>query len=250
MKNNRSHSIVSAFMFFGLMFFGHQFCSAQYNPLFLRSQLINFGKIRQGKALRTRIKYLNLSDTSLQLQVVHLGPYDKGVSCILDTRIIAPHDSGTLIITLGASVAEGKLSDSFVIDVSRQEMLLAKTGISINAEVLPAAAKRGPILLLENNVCDLGKLEYGSHNTCLFTFRNAGDEPLQITISADTGTWKSNDSLVLNYPVNPIPPGRSATIKASFRNNSFAGDKKYLQLECNMPENKGIITLIIKSNYN
>ena len=105
------------------------------------------------------------------------------------------------------------------------------------------------MLLLQNNIIDLGKVSLGTKQTAIFEFRNTGDEALMIKVKEDAASWGALDSLELDYPRAAILPGQSARITATFRAYGYTDTKRYLQLESNMPENPGSIYLVIKTYF-
>ena len=217
--------------------------------LVLKTNEVNFGKVRQGKSLRIRVRCYNLSELPVTLQVEPFGKKDNEMECSIEPRILAPKDSGFVNIVLNASSPSGKIRDSFVIDVIRDEAMLEKVGIFSGANILPAEGRKGPVLLLVNNYSDLGKVSFGSRQTAVFNIRNTGDEPLIIKINTDTASWHSTDSLQMDYPKTAIAPGHSAQIIATFRAYGYADTKRYLILESNMPDNPGNIYLLIKTYF-
>ena len=217
--------------------------------LVLKTNEVNFGKVRQGKSLRIRVRCYNQGTLPITLQVEPLNEKDKQLECSIEPRILAPKDSGYVNIVLNASSPSGKIRDSCVIDVIRDEAMLEKVGMFALANILPAEGKKGAILLLQNNFCDLGKVSFGSRQTAVFTIRNAGDEPLFIKLKTDTASWLATDSLQLQYPKTGIPSGQSAQVMATFRAYGYADTKRYLILESNMPDNPGNIYLLIKTYF-
>ncbi len=69
----------------------------------------------------------------------------------------------------------------------------------------------GPVADFDKTVCDLGSLVQNSPGTAVFTLTNGGNEPL-IVSSATASCGCTN----LKYSKEPILPGKSSTISATY----------------------------------
>jgi hypothetical protein len=78
--------------------------------------------------------------------------------------------------------------------------------------------QNGPVASFDKTVCDLGDLTQGSPGTAVFTLSNTGNEPLIIS-SAKASCGCTN----LSYSQEPILPGKTATISATY-NAAAAGN--------------------------
>jgi hypothetical protein len=212
------------------------------SAVIFRGHTVNFGKVREGKTLRTRITFKNISQEIISIDCVNArGVKSRALSCNVSADKLAAGDSGEVTIILNADAPVGRLKDSFLFEIKKAGGIVQNEKIIAYAQIRPSGiGKTGPVILFENTVYDLEKIETGHEYACTFSFRNTGDEPLVLNIKPES------DSLRLDYPKTPIAPGSSSQIKASFIAYGNGGLRKYISVGTNMRENKGIITLVIK----
>jgi hypothetical protein len=91
--------------------------------------------------------------------------------------------------------------------------LVRSQEVTKQAQGKEAGEKRqnGPVASFDKTVCDLGDLTQGTPGTAVFTLSNTGNEPLIIS-SAKASCGCTN----LTYAQEPILPGKSATISATY----------------------------------
>lgn len=92
-------------------------------------------------------------------------------------------------------------------------------GLSVFAQDKKAEQKNGPVIFWEKKSHDFGNIVQGDKVEHTFYFTNAGNEPLIITnvhVSCDCTTLRG-------WPRDPIPPGGSGKITASFNSAGKMG---------------------------
>jgi len=98
-----------------------------------------------------------------------------------------------------------------------------------------------PVIKFNSLVHDYGNIYKNDNGVCTFEFKNVGKADLQLTnVSSSCGCT------VPEWPREPIPPGKSATIKVSYNTGSIGPINRHIYVMTNTEE--GRITLSIKGN--
>jgi len=97
-----------------------------------------------------------------------------------------------------------------------------------------------PVIQFNSLVHDYGNIFKGDNGVCNFDFKNTGKADLLLTnVSSSCGCT------VPEWPKEPIPPGKSASIKVKYDTNRVGGINKNVYVDSNAGER---ITLTIKGN--
>jgi hypothetical protein len=97
-----------------------------------------------------------------------------------------------------------------------------------------------PVIKFNSLVHDYGNIFKKDNGVCNFDFTNTGKADLQLSnVSSSCGCT------VPDWPKEPIPPGKSATIKVSYDTNRIGAINKSIYVDSNAGER---ITLTIKGN--
>jgi hypothetical protein len=106
--------------------------------------------------------------------------------------------------------------------------------------VVAETSPKVPIIKFNSQVHDYGTIYKNDNGVCLFTFTNIGKADLQLTnVSSTCGCT------VPDWPKEPIPPKKSATIKVSYNTASIGVINKHIYVDSNAG---GRITLSIKGS--
>jgi len=97
-----------------------------------------------------------------------------------------------------------------------------------------------PVIQFNNLVHDYGNIYKGDNGVCNFEFKNTGKADLQLT-----NVTSSCGCTVPDWPKEPIPPGKSASIKVKYDTNRVGIINKNVYVESNAGER---VTLTIKGN--
>lgn len=86
----------------------------------------------------------------------------------------------------------------------------------------------GPVISIDKEVHDYGTMEQGGNGTCTFNVTNTGNEPLIIS------TCKGScGCTVPACPVEPIAPGKTATITVKYDTNRVGPINKTVTVTSN-----------------
>ena len=103
-----------------------------------------------------------------------------------------------------------------------------------------AGSEDGPIITVDKEIHDYGKIENGSDGTCVFTVTNTGNAPLIISLCKG-----SCGCTVPDYPKEPIMPGQKSEVKVRYDTQRIGSFGKTVTL---MTTNDEKIVLTIKGN--
>jgi hypothetical protein len=118
-----------------------------------------------------------------------------------------------------------------------QEKSMSKTAPASSANSLPVT---GPRIAWEESQHDFGTITEGDKVEYAFKFKNSGNEPLilqnvQTTCGCTVPTW----------PKEPIAPGKSGVIKASFNSAGKAGQQnKVITIISNAKEGNSQVSIL------
>jgi hypothetical protein len=98
--------------------------------------------------------------------------------------------------------------------------------------------KNGPVADFDKMVCDLGDLVQNSPGTAVFTLTNHGNEPLVIS-SAKASCGCTN----LAYSRDPVLPGKSVTISATYNAAAVGNFMKTVTVKTNAGEQDVILQI-------
>jgi hypothetical protein len=98
--------------------------------------------------------------------------------------------------------------------------------------------KNGPLAKFDKLVYDFPDLTQGNPGTASFTLTNAGNEPLLIT-SASPSCGCTN----LQYSKDPILPGKSVTISATYNASAIGPFMKTITVQTNAQQEAVILKL-------
>jgi len=85
---------------------------------------------------------------------------------------------------------------------------------SVMAQEVITESVDGPVISIDKDVHDYGKITQGANGTCVFTVTNTGNEPLIISLCKG-----SCGCTVPSCPKEPIAPGATAEIKVKYDTN-------------------------------
>ncbi len=108
------------------------------------------------------------------------------------------------------------------------------------AEKAPKKVKE-PEITFESLVHDYGNIMQGDNGTCEFVFKNTGKADLLLT-----NCRSSCGCTVPEWPKDPIPPGKKATIKVKYNTQRVGAINKSITVESNAVNNR--VVLNIKGN--
>ncbi|MDR2970465.1 MAG: DUF1573 domain-containing protein [Bacteroidales bacterium] len=97
-----------------------------------------------------------------------------------------------------------------------------------------------PAIHFTSLVHDYGNIYKNGDGVCYFQFSNTGRADLQLT-----NVTSSCGCTIPEWPKDPIPPGKSATIKVSYNTSRIGAINKNIFVDSNVGEK---ITLTIKGN--
>jgi len=118
---------------------------------------------------------------------------------------------------------------------SAKQSKLKKTEVVVE-DTLPKV----PVIQFNSLVHDYGNIYKGDNGVCNFDFKNTGKADLLLTnVSSSCGCT------VPEWPKEPIPPGKSASIKVKYDTNRVGGINKNVYVDSNAGER---VTLTIKGN--
>lgn len=98
-----------------------------------------------------------------------------------------------------------------------------------------------PEITFESLVHDYGNIMQGDNGTCEFVFKNTGKADLLLT-----NCRSSCGCTVPEWPKDPIPPGKKATIKVKYNTQRVGAINKSITVESNAVNNR--VVLNIKGN--
>ncbi len=102
----------------------------------------------------------------------------------------------------------------------------------------PEKKANGPSADFDKTVCDLGSLVQNSPGTAVFTLTNGGNEPLIIS-SATASCGCTN----LQYSKEPILPGKSATISATYNAAAVGNFMKTVTVRTNAGDQPTVLQI-------
>ncbi|MCX6352251.1 MAG: DUF1573 domain-containing protein [Bacteroidetes bacterium] len=229
----------------------------------LAKKVFNVGLVRWGKKGSYRLAYKNTSKGEVSMisaaiiegssttyksdakgnfisvtQVNGISP--KLIYFNISSEPIKSGDSGSLEMLIDPR----EVRDSFSAAVE----LMYSGGNKIRTVVkglvkAPAwADRKGALIFMQNNFCDLDKITVVEEKTCTFKFQNIGDEILVLS-----DVQSSGDSLQLTWPKEPIQPGKSGEITAKFTPVGKGAFRKYITVKTNVRDKQAAtLTLVIK----
>ena len=106
------------------------------------------------------------------------------------------------------------------------------------AQTTPPATTETTTVVYETDVHDFGTLKVGDNGTCEFKFTNTGKVPLIIT-----GAKGSCGCTVPDWPKEPILPGQSNVIKATYDTKRVGAFTKTVTVTSNDKEVNKILTI-------
>ena len=98
-----------------------------------------------------------------------------------------------------------------------------------------------PEITFESLVHDYGNIQQGDNGVCEFVFKNTGKADLLLT-----NCRSSCGCTVPEWPKDPIPPGKKASIKVKYNTNRIGVINKSITVESNAVTNR--VVLNIKGN--
>src|ERR1039458_1742031 len=118
-------------------------------------------------------------------------------------------------------------------------VLVLTWGFSSKAQETPAApAEDAPTVIYESDVHDFGTIKQGDNGTCEFKFTNTGKVPLIISNAKG-----SCGCTVPDWPKEPIKPGQSNAIKATYDTKRIGAFTKTVTVTSNAKEATKILTI-------
>ncbi|MFC2137550.1 DUF1573 domain-containing protein [Bacteroidota bacterium] len=90
----------------------------------------------------------------------------------------------------------------------------------------------------ENTVVDMGEIAYKKPQTAKFIFKNTGEKPVIVTNAKG-----SCGCTGIKYPKEPIKPGESGTIQATYNAASLGAFNKSVTVDINIPDGRQILRL-------
>jgi hypothetical protein len=99
----------------------------------------------------------------------------------------------------------------------------------------------GPKIEFVKTIHDYGTIKSGSDGSCLFVFKNTGNEPLLLT-----SVTASCDCTVPTWPKYPVFPGSTSTIKVVYDTKKIGLISKTIRVVSNAANNT--VELAIKGN--
>lgn len=241
--------VMRRFPFFIIVFISILVCSQNLKAQFwtdktknlkasFRHTEFDLGKIQAGNEIHIKAGFKNTGDAFLQVQNITISPEPGShkLNFIWPKGAILPEDSAAIeMIFVAAAVPDSfkyKATIEFNNKYSRELIIKGLVSKQENE-------RKGPIIHFENNFCDLEKIQYGSRQTCVFSFMNIGDEPLIIK-SVKT----EHDNIAVTWPKQPILPGKKAEINAVFNAEGYGSLRRYLNVETNIKGSEPILLII------
>ena len=99
---------------------------------------------------------------------------------------------------------------------------------SVMAQEVITESVDGPVISIDKDVHDYGKITQGANGTCVFTVTNTGNEPLIISLCKG-----SCGCTVPSCPKEPIAPGATAEIKVKYDTNRVGPINKSVTITSN-----------------
>jgi hypothetical protein len=127
---------------------------------------------------------------------------------------------------------------SIAVFAQTEEKPAKKKRIKKSERVVENTTPKIPVIKFTSLVHDYGTLYRNDNGVCTFTFTNIGKADLQLTnVSSSCGCT------VPEWPKEPIPPKKSATIKVSYNTGNVGTINKNIFVDSNAGER---VTLSIK----
>ena len=104
----------------------------------------------------------------------------------------------------------------------------AQEGIVPGAATNVEIKQEGPVISVDKDVHDYGRIQKGANGDCFFTITNTGTEPLVITKAKG-----SCGCTVPQWPKEAIAPGRSAQMKVTYATNRVGRINKSVTITSN-----------------
>ncbi len=95
-----------------------------------------------------------------------------------------------------------------------------------------------PEITFESLVHDYGQIMQGDNGVCEFVFKNTGKADLLLT-----NCRSSCGCTVPEWPKDPIPAGKKATIKVKYNTNRIGAINKTITVESNAVNNRVVLTI-------
>ncbi len=90
----------------------------------------------------------------------------------------------------------------------------------------------------ENTTIDMGEVKYKVPQTASFVVKNIGEKPVIIT-NAKGSCGCTN----IKYPKEPIKPGETGTVEATYNAASLGAFNKSVTVDINIPDGRQILRL-------
>jgi hypothetical protein len=119
--------------------------------------------------------------------------------------------------------------------------LILTAGMAVKAQTTPTASAvdaDAPVVIYESDVHDFGTIKQGDNGTCEFKFTNTGKTP--VIISNAKG---SCGCTVPDWPKEPIKPGQSSSIKATYDTKRIGAFTKTVTVSSNAKEATKVLTI-------
>jgi hypothetical protein len=132
----------------------------------------------------------------------------------------------------------------FILAVSMTLAMSAATAQTTPAATKSASSKKattaGPVITFAEKSHDFGKINQGDVVEYTFKFKNTGNQPLVLSnVSATCGCT------VPEWPKEPIAPGKSGSIKATFNSAGKLGQQnKVITVESNATNSPAQVSII------
>lgn len=108
----------------------------------------------------------------------------------------------------------------------------------VKKEVAATPAVQGPSFEWDATNFDFGKIEQGKPQSHVFNFKNNGSEPIVIT-----NAQASCGCTTPEWTKEPIAPGKSGFIKATYNAGSVGAFNKTVTVTANVPNSPVILTI-------
>jgi len=112
------------------------------------------------------------------------------------------------------------------------------SGKAQDATATVAVDQDAPVVVYETDVHDFGTIKQGDNGTCEFKFKNTGKVP--VIISNAKG---SCGCTVPDWPKEPIKPGETSFIKATYDTKRIGAFTKTVTVTSNAKEANKILTI-------
>jgi|ERR1035437_1779 hypothetical protein len=120
-------------------------------------------------------------------------------------------------------------------------ILIAAMSLNSSAQQTPANTSNdadAPIITFESDNHDFGTLKQGDNGTCEFKFTNTGKTPLIISNAKG-----SCGCTVPEWPKDPIKPGETSAIKATYDTKRIGAFTKTVTVTSNAKDPSKILTI-------